>query len=855
MKSHDDIKSFTCEHCGKSWTRKRNRDHHVRLCTEQPASTSASCVTPKTTPSTYRVRKHRNLQSVKKQLPESPYSKANLVKALINSPRTKQKLIDEKVVQPKHVQEEQQISSAFFKDNAEFMSASKSSRSSGVLGFKQKLSAVGIGQQVKETKKVQKARRMLHLRKTSLRVQKEGLRNKLLQDLTGDEAAYFDVIRKARGQKIPETWKTTISDFWTNKASHVTTDTHRPSVRKRIARNQYMKHTRHIMTKSYREAFTTFCKEHPSVKVSEVTFRRLKPFYVRPATARDLEQCCCQKCVSVRKAWRSLMNFRQRNRLAVPVYNNVYDLVNATLCPKPDDSEHHKLECLKQECSNCGIDKLQFDEMELSSDDTNRVTWQTFEYVNYIRQDGKTVKHLDLVKKVTSPKVLVDHLTSLLDGFSYHLFTAHWQKVQWNTLIDSLPQDHATLEMDFSENYTTLMQEEAQSLHWGKTQCAIHSCVIWRPSIPTDQTSDSHVKEHWMLISDDLNHDFHFVQHSVSKIIMPELKKMGCNISVLHQKTDGCGQQYKSKNCFGDISRSDSDLGVKLVANFSASGHGKGEVDQAAGFLKTEARRAVIADVEQVIGNAHDLFQFAKAHLEQKPIGAEAKLHKRRYFFIEKTDIDRNRKIDTYRTIPNTRKLHSVVSCKTDGVVDVRELSCYCDSCRYEEYAQCLNKDYVQPFKRVRFGETAINCKPSSDTEDEVVANTDTDVAEETEFMFDFSSVVCKGSYIAICSSDQFNDYYLFEVESDGIVKCNDSMRSDYQHVYSTGEEVVVGKYFDYQTTTREGLLFKRETKKVAVIPKHCILYVGINLTTSYKKPNLYVLQADDHTDILCSIH
>ena len=87
-----------------------------------------------------------------------------------------------------------------------------------------------------------------------------------------------------------------------------------------------------------------------------------------------------------------------------------------------------------------------------------------------------------------------------------------------------------------------------------------------------------------------LNHDYNFVDHCLSNIIMPKLTATGCRVTTLHQRTDGCAGQYKSKHSFGIISISEQHLNVHHIANYNASGHGKGEVDQAAGFLKTAAK-------------------------------------------------------------------------------------------------------------------------------------------------------------------------------------------------------------------------------------------------------------------------
>ena len=107
---------------------------------------------------------------------------------------------------------------------------------------------------------------------------------------------------------------------------------------------------------------------------------------------------------------------------------------------------------------------------------------------------------------------------------------------------------------------------------------------------------DSHVKEHWLIVSEDLGHAYHFAQQNVQDIMLPELETLGCKVNVLHQRTEGCAAQYKSRHSFADISKSEQDLNVQRFVNFSARGHGTGEVDQAAGFLKTEARQAVITN-------------------------------------------------------------------------------------------------------------------------------------------------------------------------------------------------------------------------------------------------------------------
>lgn len=203
------------------------------------------------------------------------------------------------------------------------------------------------------------------------------------------------------------------------------------------------------MTKSYRESFSDFRKAHPDINISETTFRRLKPFYVRPATARDLEQCCCMKCVTVKKGFRALMNYRKRHpEHEMPVFENMYGMVHSTLCPKAENQELFEIQCIKQECEKCGLDLLKLHEAEEDSSSSETITWFKFDYVNRMYK-GRVTRHLELVKMQTAPNELVDHLCKHLKGFPLHLFTAKWQRIQWNNLIQNLPPTHVAIEMDF----------------------------------------------------------------------------------------------------------------------------------------------------------------------------------------------------------------------------------------------------------------------------------------------------------------------------------------------------------------------------------------------------------------------
>ena len=95
------------------------------------------------------------------------------------------------------------------------------------------------------------------------------------------------------------------------------------------------------------------------------------------------------------------------------------------------------------------------------------------------------------------------------------------------------------------------------------------------------------------------------------------------------------------------------------------------------------------------------------------------------------------------------------------------------------------------------------------------------------------------------------NSYFLLQVISDGVTSLQEDTTSEYGHTYLKGTKLIRGHYLNYQKTTREGLLYKKSQDE-AIVPSECILYCGIDL--QIKKNELFLLDKEDHEDIMCSI-
>ena len=74
----------------------------------------------------------------------------------------------------------------------------------------------------------------------------------------------------------------------------------------------------------------------------------------------------------------------------------------------------------------------------------------------------------------------------------------------------------------------------------------------------------------------------------------------------MHEFTDGCSAQYKSRNCMGDISRMQRELGyTKIIRNFYETSLAKEPQDAAGGFLKHQTDMAVLRGSEMIQNTKH----------------------------------------------------------------------------------------------------------------------------------------------------------------------------------------------------------------------------------------------------------
>ena len=158
-----------------------------------------------------------------------------------------------------------------------------------------------------------------------------------------------------------------------------------------------------------------------------------------------------------------------------------------------------------------------------------------FEHVTYIHED-KEKKKLKMLDKMMKPK-LIDLVKLKLEKFAMHRFNVEHTVKTFDHLVNNLNVNFILKIHYFSKNYTYLLPEEIQSLHWVQDTATVYPTVVMR------KVGNEIREDHLMFISDDKKHDLPFVK-KWNEILYHDYVKEGLQINHNMEYNDGCSSQF-----------------------------------------------------------------------------------------------------------------------------------------------------------------------------------------------------------------------------------------------------------------------------------------------------------------------
>jgi hypothetical protein len=132
-------------------------------------------------------------------------------------------------------------------------------------------------------------------------------------------------------------------------------------------------------------------------------------------------------------------------------------------------------------------------------------------------------------------------------------------------LKKNVTDEKCLLQVDYSENFSLIEQNEIQSAHWSRKQLSVFTAYIWSNSNTYPM----------VIISDDPSHDKYTVAKCLEhifkrlKILLPSIKEL-----IIFSNGSAC--QFKQRYLFRNLSHLAKQFSLELSWNFFASHHGKG---------------------------------------------------------------------------------------------------------------------------------------------------------------------------------------------------------------------------------------------------------------------------------------
>lgn len=810
-----------------------------------------------------RTSKKRATDKVRQALPGTPIKKAAILKSVIESPRTQKILQTQGLIKTPEEERETTALKALATDISEGLKEVKRSRSNEKRAVLNAFKSLAFGQNVKKSTAKKSLSNLVKLNDKS--ISKAIKRREKIQK--GEIPSWLDTKRKIRRDAITEENAQIIFDYWTNVASRPTGDK-KDVMKKRTGKQQYIYHARHVLEKTQTEAYMEFCELHPEIKIKQRKFESLKPFFIKQAKERDRKSCLCRKHVETKIVFTECMKFRKStNRVtssdeqsSIPIPKTLTEAVEMSLCPKEEGKDYHNLKCVQRECEECGVEKFQLLPEETSEEGS--VRWSRYEYVptgKYL-PDGQEKKKIALVTKETPPSELFKYFNQLLKEYPSHSFMARWQREQLDNLLDNLPQGHVVCIHDYSEGYTCRKQDEIQSEYFDVAKVSLHVTILYRHAVEavdgiasTDDEPNT-IKEHIFVISDDPGQD-HDSVHKVQELIHNYLKDdLNYNVVKVHEFTDGCAAQYKSRHCLGDLSCSLADFGFLIQRSYFETSHAKGEQDAAGSHIKQKVSQAVLRRTA-TISNAESMH----AYLEQNfslPVAStfnsrtkSVQLRRRIFFFVPssgETAVKRNRPGRQFKTVKGIRKWHCVKSLPQQEKIKVRFRSCYCTSCIMDDEDNCLNKEWLDDWKEVDILRESSVATTRQTTET---------LALDHDTAAHIADLAAKGSTVAIAAyEDQDYDFYLLKVTSEGVEELEEPLTDDYSCHYPSGSAVLKGHFFLRENIT--DMTYTLDINRLAVVYAATVRHICSELSVKKRRQTkpIYKLSLAQHEEIISSM-
>ena len=204
-----------------------------------------------------------------------------------------------------------------------------------------------------------------------------------------------------------------------------------------------------------------------------------------------------------------------------------------------------------------------------------------------------------------------------------------------------------------------------------------------------------------IFVSDELSHTSSTVLTFLEEIIK-QIKSLKTKVKTVHYWTDSPTSQYRNKVIFNFVANHEATYGFPALWNYFEAGHGKGPCDGVRGTVNRMADEAVRSG-KVTIQDAKDFYSWSKV----------SGLSKMSFLFVSNKECALTASEiakSPLCPVKNTMKVHAVKGLGNSSIA-VRDVSCYCRTCRVGEMCEGYSEVLIKPSKQTEPDSSGLKSK------------------------------------------------------------------------------------------------------------------------------------------------
>ena len=229
-----------------------------------------------------------------------------------------------------------------------------------------------------------------------------------------------------------------------------------------------------------------------------------------------------------------------------------------------------------------------------------------------IKTEKGEISRIRLTDNTVSKEEIKDIVNSRFEDLRHHVRRCTTQYKELEYLSNHLRPGEITLQMDYSENYACIYQDEPSALYFDKHQMTMHPMV-------THFRNVNNVLVHKSIIgiSSETKHSAPTTVAFLRKVVPLISDLIGLKLVEIHYVSDSPVSQYRNRSIVRFLKEHKKEMGMNADWTYFEAGHGKGPCDGVGGALKHAAELAVRKGT--IISDATQMFQWASQSADGFP--------------------------------------------------------------------------------------------------------------------------------------------------------------------------------------------------------------------------------------------